>query len=106
SADFAQSDDSDCLSFKVVANKVIEGKVVSLDLFVGQRDFAVERLNHGDGMLGDGIGGVFGDVADADAELVGLADIGLVVARRSYGDVLDTHSGQLFEYGSGAVVVG
>ena len=55
-ADFSRAENAGGLAVKVEADEAVEREVQVMHAVVGARDFAIEREEQRDGVLGDGIG--------------------------------------------------
>ena len=84
--DAAGADDAHGFALEVEAQEAIEGEIAFADAVEGAVGFAVEGKDEGDGVLGDGVGGVGGDADDGDVVLAGGIEIDVVEAGAAGGN--------------------
>ncbi|KYK59060.1 hypothetical protein DCS_00187 [Drechmeria coniospora] len=99
-ADPAGADDADRLAVEGAPDEAVEGEVALADAVVGAVRVAVERLDEGDGELGDGLGRVGGHVGDEQAAGVGGVEVDVVEAGAAQEDGLDGELGEGLDDGS------
>ncbi len=104
-ADATHTDNTGGLVMQVEAHQAIEGEIALPHPCIGLVQFAVERQDHADRMLGHGIGGIGGDVDDIYAELSGRFHIHIVKARTAQGDMFDSGPGQMLYDGAVQCVI-
>ena len=98
-ADAARADESGGFAVKIKALKAFEAKIATAHAVVGEVGVAVEREQERDGVLGDGVRRIGGDVGDGEAQRRGGGEIDLVVARAAEGDQTNAGGGERGENG-------
>lgn len=96
-ADAAGADEAGGFAVEVEALESVETEVTSAHAVVGEVRVAVEREKERDGVFGDCVRRVGGDVGDGDAERGGGGEIYLVVAGATEGDEARAAGGQSFQ---------
>ena len=96
-ADFSRAENAGGLAVQVEADEAVEREVQVMHAVVGARDFAIEREEQRDGVLGDGVGRVGRDARDREAEFLRGGEVDAVEAGAAQRDVLHAELRERFE---------
>ena len=96
-ADFSRAENAGGLAVEIEADESVEREVEVVDAVVGARDFAIEREEQRDGVLGDGVGRVSRDARDGEAEFLRGGEVDAVEAGAAQRDVLHAELRERFE---------
>ena len=87
--------DAHGFAVQVETDKVIEPEIVAAQLLIGLAQAAVEGQHEGHGVLGNGVGRIFGHTGHAQAQPVGGGQVHLVVPGGAHGHVAHAQRGQV-----------